>query len=62
VEALVADPDTERRVDLTCFAAAGAAGEARIGTADGRFAGIHGSTRDISERVRLRELRQKAES
>lgn len=65
-EALVADPATERRIDFELLRRGGEsvpAGASAIGvTVDGRFAGIHGSIRDISERVRLEEeLRQKVE-
>lgn len=55
--AIVARPDLERRVDFHLLRRDGTTlmvdtrGVAHL--RDGRFAGIHGSTRDISERVRL---------
>lgn len=65
-EGIVADPTSERRVDLRLRRRDGGTvpTEVRavaIVTDAGAFAGIHGSTRDISERTRLEEeLREKA--
>jgi PAS domain S-box-containing protein len=64
-EALVADPSSERRVDFRMPHKDGGSVPVEVRgaavMADGKFAGVHGATRDISERVRLEEeLRQKA--
>ena len=64
-EALRANPDVERTVRLELPLASGAVSQAEVAmaatVADGRFAGAHGSVRDISERERLEgDLRQQA--
>ncbi len=64
--AVTADPASERRLDFGMMNKHG--GVVPVETraigilADGAFAGVHGSTRDISDRVRLEEeLRKKAD-
>ena len=65
--ALVARPDVEQVVNLTLRGPDGRLVPAEVSSigmvdADGNFAGIHGSTRDISERARLeQELRESEE-
>jgi len=64
--ALVADPSRDSRVDFGLLRKDGGSVPAEVRASavvvDGKFAGVHGSTRDISERVRLEaELREKAE-
>jgi PAS domain S-box-containing protein len=64
-EALVADPTTRQVVKLDLRHKAGGVVPVEVSsigtTVDGRFAGIHGATRDITERERLeRDLRRQA--
>jgi PAS domain S-box-containing protein len=65
-DGIVADPTSERRVDLRLSRKGGGTVPTEVRAAakvvDGEFRGIHGITRDISERIRLEEeLRQKAD-
>ncbi len=66
-ELLVADPTTPQVVEIELLHKDGRPIPVEVSTVgvvgpDGRFAGIHGSTRDVSERERLqRELRESEE-
>jgi PAS domain S-box-containing protein len=62
---MVAEPDRERRIRLELPVASGATTPVEVTmigtTVDGRFAGAHGSVRDIGERERLeQDLRRQA--